>query len=229
MTSLTASSAVTTAPQRSRRPAALVLFALLVTSQVAIVVFSLWEPPFDGTIRFDEIAPISGAYWPMNVLLGGPGYALGTIAASVFLAVLGAGRGNTLALVSTTLHLLAGVVFALVITAEVLPFAWATGPSIVSEAQGRALFEAYNGNFDAFLPYILGSMAGVALGALMAVTGAAISGGLSWWVPAVTVALIVALFALPLGNPLGDALGYGQRALWIFIGRRGLRALVDRG
>lgn len=104
----------------------------------------------------------------MNVLLGGPAYALSAITGAAFLAVLGAGRGRAATLVGAVLHLIAGVVFALVITAEVLPFAWAADPSLIDQAQGRDLFDRYNDHLDAFLPYILGSMAVAALGALLA-------------------------------------------------------------
>ncbi|RYB91810.1 hypothetical protein EUA93_16890 [Nocardioides oleivorans] len=217
------------APDRSLVPAARVTFALLVLSQVAVVAFTLWEPPFDGEIRFDDIAPIRTAYWPMNVLLGGPAYAVGTVAATVFLAVLGAGRGVVLALVGCVLHLLGGLVFALVITAEALPFAWAADPTVVDQAQGRALFAAYDDHLDAFVPYVLGSMALVALGVLVAVVGAAVSGGLRWWVPALVLALVVAQFALPFDHPLVPALSLVQRAVWVYLGWAGLRAVTRRG
>lgn len=212
--------------QHHLRPAALTLFGLLVASQIAITVFAWWEPAFDGTIRYDDIAPISDAYWPMNALLGGPGYALGTITTTVFLAVLG--LGSRLNLLGCVLYLLAGVVFALVITAEVLPFAWAADTSIIGEQPGRELFAQYNEHFDAFLPYILGSMALTALGALLAVVGAARCGTLAWWVPALALLIVVALFALPLGSPLAVVVDLAQRALWIYIGLQGLRTLLDR-
>jgi hypothetical protein len=133
-----------------------------------------------------------------------------------------------MALVGAGVHLVGGIMFALVITAEVLPFVWAADPAIVGEAQGRALFDAYNDNSAAFLPYVIGSMAVVALGALLAMTGSAISGGLAWWVPAVTLALIVGVFALPPGHPFAAVVDLGVRVLWIYVGWRGLRALTDR-
>lgn len=213
---------------RSLLPAARATFALLVVSQVAVLVFLVWEPPFDGSIQYDDVAAISTSYWPMNVLLGGPAFALGAVALSVFLVVLGAGRGNALALTGTVLHLVGGVVFALVITAEVLPFAWAVDPEIAGEAEGRALFAAYNDRFDAFLPYILGSMAAVALGALVAVVGAAVSGSVGRWVPVAVVLVIVAVFLVPPGSGLTIVVDVVQRVLFVYLGWLGLARVTGR-
>ncbi|SED06732.1 hypothetical protein SAMN04489844_3601 [Nocardioides exalbidus] len=233
MTMIDAPPAPVRSPGPDLVPAARVAFALLVLSQVAVVAFTMWEPPFDGVIRYDDIAPLGSAYWPMNVLVGGPAYALGTVTATVFLAVLGAGRATGASMVASmvgcVLHLLGGLVFALVITAEVLPFAWAADPAVVGEQEGRALFAAYNDHFDAFLPYVLGSMAAVALGVLLAVVGAALSGGLRWWVPALVLALVVAQFAVPFHHPLVPALSLVQRVVWIGLGWAGLRRVARRG
>ncbi len=207
------------------RPAAHTLFALLVAAQIAIVIFSLWEPPFDGTIRYDDIAPISDSYWPMNLLLGGPAYAVHAVTASLFLVVLGSqGRRGVLTLAATVVHLLAGLVFALVITAEVLPFAWAADPSVMNETDGRALFALYNEQLDGFLPYVIVPMAVIALSALLALAGTT----LPRWVPVAALAIIAGLFALPLGNPFTVVADVAQRVLWIYIGWCGLRALLER-
>lgn len=210
-------------------PAARVAFALLVLSQVAVVAFTMWEPPFDGQMRFDDIASTGSSYWPMHVLLGGPAYAVGTVTATAFLVVLGAGRGGVVSLVGCVLHLLGGLLFALVITAEVLPFAWAADPAVVGEAQGRDVFAVYNDHLDAFAPYVLGAMALVALGALAAVVGAAVSREVRWWVPALVLALVVGQFALPFDHPLSEALTVVQRLVWVYLGWAGLRAVTRRG
>jgi hypothetical protein len=229
MTTLDAPALTAPTTSRSLLPAARTTFALLVLSQLAVVAFMLWEPPFDGQIRFDDIAPIHDSYWPMNVLLGGPAYALGAVTSTVLLALLSPGRGRVLTLVGSVLNLVGGLVFALVITAESLPFAWAADPALVQEEQGRALFAAYNDHFDAFLPYILGSMALVALGVLVAVVGAAASRAVRWWVPAVVLAMVVAQFTLPFDHALVPALSLAERAMWVYLGWCGLRAVLGRG
>lgn len=228
MTTLQAPPLPAAATSRSPAPAARTAFALLVLSQVAVVAFSWWEPPFDGRVHYDDIARVADTYWPMNVLVGGPAYALGTVTATVFLVVLGAGRGRVLSLVGSVAHLIGGLVFALVIVAESLPFAWAVDPAIVEEEQGRALFTAYDDHLDAFAPYVLGSMALVALGVLVAVVGASVSGGLRWWVPALVLAFVVAQFALPWDNPFVVALSLGQRVVWLYLGWAGLQAVLRR-
>jgi hypothetical protein len=206
------------------RPAALTLFVLLVLAQVGVVVFSLWEPAFDGKIRYAETVDLGGSYWPMNVLLGGPSYAVTFVAAAVFLAVLGA--GSRLALVGAVVLGVGGVVFALVITAEVLPFAWAADPDVVDPATGRELFAAFNDELDAFVPYVLGSMAAIAVGVLLAVIGATLVGGLPRWVLVVTIVLLVATFAAPMGSAAATGVGLLERVLWLVIGWCGLQKVL---
>lgn len=206
------------------RPAAITLFVLLALSQVGVVVFSLWEPAFDGEIHYAETVDLGGAYWPMNVLLGGPSYAVNLVAAAVFLAVLGA--GSRLTLVGAVLMGVGGVVFALVITAEVLPFVWAADPDVVDPATRRELFTAFNDELDAFVPYVLGSMAVVAVGVLLAVVGATLAGGLPRWVLAATVVLLVATFAAPMGSAAATGIGLLERVLWLLIGWLGLRKVL---
>ena len=201
--------------------AARVLFVLLVLSQVGIVVFTVWEPPFDGQIHFAETVELGGSYWPMNVLLGGPAYAVGFLASAVFLTILGG--GSRLALAGSVLLGLAGIVFALVITAEVLPFAWAADPDVVGSAAGRELFDAFNDELDRFLPYVLGSMAGIAVGALVAVIGATAAGGLPRWFLALVLLVLVASFAAPMGSGLAFGVALVERVMWVAIGWFGLQ------
>ncbi|MFI7040874.1 hypothetical protein ACIBI0_29680 [Microbispora rosea] len=49
---------------------------------------------------------LGGAYWPMNLYLGGPGYAVSWVAATVFIVLLARGRAGVLKLVGV---LLAGI------------------------------------------------------------------------------------------------------------------------
>lgn len=205
-------------------PAARLAFTLLVVSQVALVVFLAWEPPVDGTIRYEDVAGLEESWWPMNALLGGPAFALTFVTTSLFLVVLGVGRGLRLALAGATLHLLGGLVFSLVVTAEVLPFAWA-----LQEPDPAARVDALAEPFAGYLPWILLPMAVVALGALLALTGAALSGGLPWWVVGVAALLVVLVFALPPDLPGVVAVDLAQRALWVYVGWRGLRAVSGRG
>lgn len=207
------------------RRAAVALFALLIAAQLGIVVFSLWEPAFDGQIYYDATVDAGPALWPMNVLLGGPAYAVSFVVSAIFLAVLGG--GSRLAIGAAIALAVSGIVFALVITAEVLPFAWAADPAVAGETQGRALFAAFNDRLDAFIPYVAGSMAAVALATLVAVAAATRAGGLPRWVLGATVALAALSFALPLGGLAPQLASLAERALWAAIGWYGLRRLLD--
>lgn len=206
------------------RPAAIALFTLLVASQAGVVVFTLWEPPFDGQMDYASTVDLGGAYWPMNVLLGGPAYAVGFVASAIFLAVLG-GRSRV-ALAGALLLGVAGIVFALVITAEVLPFAWAADPDVVDPAAGVKLFAAFNDELDAFEPYLLGSMAAIALGGLLGVLGATLAGGLPRWVLALVVVVLVATFAAPSGSVVAFGVAFVERLMWLVIGWFGLRRVL---
>lgn len=206
-------------------PAARLAFALLVLSQLALVVFAWWKPPFDGSTSYDDVAGPGAAYWPMHVLLGGPAFALTAVTTTVFLLVLGTGRGRALTLVGATAQLLGGLVFALVVTAEVLPLAFAVQ---APEATGRAQVEALAEPLAGYGPYVLVPMLVVALGALLAITGAALSGGLPWWVLGVAVVVAALVFALPPDGALVPAVDLAQRALWVYVGWRGLRVASGR-
>ncbi|MGA4991449.1 hypothetical protein [Nonomuraea bangladeshensis] len=91
-----------------RRAALVGLFALLLISLVARSCFALWEPPFDGTVRYDGIRPLGGAYWPMNLYLGGPAYAVSWVATAIFLVLLARGRSGVLNLLGALLSASAG-------------------------------------------------------------------------------------------------------------------------
>ena len=83
---------------RSPAGAAGVLLALLVVALAGRLVFALWEPPFDGSVRYDDVRGLGGAYWPVNLFLGGPAYAVSFVATALSLVLLGRGRGAPWAL-----------------------------------------------------------------------------------------------------------------------------------
>jgi hypothetical protein len=187
-----------------------VLFALLVASLLGRLVFTLWEPPFDGTIRFDDVRELGDAYWPMNLYLGGPSYAVSFVATAVFLVLLGRGKGSLLTLVGGLLVGLGGLVFSLVITAEVLPFAYAADPGVLPEAEGRALTDTLNDQLDLLLPAILGTTAVIALGAVLGLVGVLLSRTTPRWFPLTALALALLSQLLPLAGPgsLPAVVGY---------------------
>ncbi|MEV1203295.1 hypothetical protein [Microbispora rosea] len=78
---------------------------------------------------------LGGTYWPMNLYLGGPGYAVSWVAATVFIVLLARGRAGVLNLVGVLLAGIGGILFALTITAEVLPFAYAADPAVLTSSQ----------------------------------------------------------------------------------------------
>ena len=210
-------------PAARRRSAALLL-TLLVLASVALVLFQWWEPPFTGRLDFDTTVGLGAAYWPMNVLLGGPAFAVTFVVAAIFLAVLGDLRWP--ALLASTGLALAGLLFALVINAEVLPFAWAADPATVDPDTGRAMFVDFNAALDGFGVYVLGSMLAIAAFVLAAVVWAAVVGGLPRWMVAVVAALLVAEFGLPLGQAGTVVLALVERIVWVLIGWFGYRRMV---
>lgn len=151
----------TAAPPTLWRTALRALYGLLLLSLAARVVFTLWEPPFDGSVHYDDI---TGAYWPMNLYLGGPAYLVSFLTMAVFVALLARGRTAPLTLAAATLVALGGTVFSLAITAEALPFAYAADRSLIGEPEGRALVDTYNANLDRLLPAIIGGTLAIALG-----------------------------------------------------------------
>ncbi|MET8861980.1 hypothetical protein ABZW11_03375 [Nonomuraea sp. NPDC004580] len=216
------------APQR----VALVgLFVLLLVSLAGRTGFAFWEPPFDGTVRYDDVRALGGAYWPMNLYLGGPGYAVSWVASAVFIVLLARGRAGVLNLVGALLAGIGGILFALTITAEVLPFAYAADPAVLPEAEGRQLFDVLNAHLDRLLPAIIGTQIAIALGVLLALIGTLISKTAPRRLSITGIAYVVVFVGLPTES-LGAvvvAVGYLlQVALVAAIGWFGLRAGLGR-
>ncbi|WP_157519147.1 hypothetical protein [Modestobacter sp. Leaf380] len=188
-----------------RRPPAalLVLFGLLVLSLVARLVFTLTEPPFDGSLRYDDLIAMDGAYWPLNLYLGGPGYLVSFVSTAVFLVLLGRGHGSALTLAGALLVGLGGTVFSLAITAEALPFAHAVDPTLFGEAEGRAWVSTLNGRLDLLAPAIVGSQVAIGVGGLVGLVGVLLSRTTPRWAPVAGIVGIVVSQVLPLA-----ALGY---------------------
>lgn len=219
-----ATSATRDHPWRTALPA---LYGLLLLSLVARAIFTAWEPPSDGVLRYDEIRAVGEAYWPMNLYVGGPGYLVTFVAAAVFLVLLGRGRTVVLNLVAAGLVGLGGTVFALVITAEALPFAYAADPTVLSEAEGRALFDVLNAHFDWLTPAIVGGMAVVAAGVLLALATGWFTRALPRWFAVSGVVYVVVLFAVPPGvlpRPVELTLYVVELGMWAGLGWFGLRS-----
>ncbi|MEU6024432.1 hypothetical protein [Micromonospora sp. NPDC047134] len=166
----------------------------------------------------------------MSLYLGGPAYAVSWIAAAVFIVRLAKGRAGVLNLIGAFLVGLGGVVFALAITAEVLPFAYAADPAVLAEPQGRALFEVLNDRLDWVIPAIIGSQLAIVVGMVLALVGALIARTMPR--PVVVAALVYAVIfvVLPLAE-FGRAvviIDYLlQVSLVAAIGWYGLRAAAD--
>lgn len=206
---------------RRRRPAVLVvLFVLLLVSLVARLVFTVTEPPFEGGLRYDDLAATDGAYWPLHLYLGGPGYAVSFLVTAVFLVLLGRGRGSALTLIGGLLVALAGLLFSLAITAEALPFALVTDSAAFGEAEGRVLVDAFNGQLDLLGPAIVGTQIAISLGGLLALVGVLLSRTTPRWMP-VTGLVVVVVSQLPQLGIVGYLL---QLVLLAGIGWAGLRA-----
>ncbi|GAB3159463.1 hypothetical protein [Microbispora hainanensis] len=210
-----------------RRVALLGLFVLLLVSLAGRTGFTFWEPPFDGTIRYDDVRASGGAYWPMNLYLGGPGYAVSWVAAAVFFVLLARGRAGVLNLVGALLTGIGGILFALTITAQVLPFAYAADPEVLPEAEGRQLFDVLNAHLGQLLPAIIGTQIAIALGALFALIGTLISKTMPRRLSIAGIAYVVVFVGLPTESlgAVAVAVGYLlQVALVATIGWFGLRA-----
>ena len=213
-----------------RRAALVALFVLLLVSLAGRTLFMLWEPPFDGAIHYDDVRELGAAYWPMNLYLGGPAYAVSWTAAAVFIVALARGRAGVLNLVGAFLAGLGAVVFALAITAEVLPFAYAADPAVLAEPEGRALFDTFNDQLDGLLPAILGSQLAIVLGMVLALVGILI--GRTMPRPLVIAALVYVVAFVLVPQDAGRAVVVVsylvQVALVAAIGWYGLRAATDR-
>ncbi|SDP12120.1 hypothetical protein SAMN05660199_03206 [Klenkia soli] len=210
-------------PTRLAPPrAAVLLLVLLLASLAGRVVFALWEGPFDGSIDWADAS--RPGFWWMNLYLGGPSYTVSFVAAAVFLVLLG--RSSALACLAGVLVGLGGIVFGAVITAEVLPFAFAVDPAVLPEVAGRELVEGLNGRLDLLLPTILGTTVVVAVGGLLGLVAtlrARTAPG--WFAPAAITAVVVSQLLPQVGLTV---VGYlVETAALAGIGWFGTRAAAD--
>lgn len=185
-------------PAPTRSTPIVLLFALLMIALVARTVFLLWEPPFEGTVDYDAIAPLGGAYWTMHLYLGGPAFAVTWVGFAVFVTFLARGRSAIATLAASVAIGLGGIVFALVVTAESLPFAFAADTTVFREDTGRAIFDALNGNLALLAPPILGSQFVIAGGVLIVLVVALVTRAMPRWFSIAGLAFLVAFVALPL-------------------------------
>lgn len=214
-------------PAGASRAPALLAFAVLVAAVIGRFAFTLWEPPFDGTIRYDDVAALGGAYWPMNLYLGGPAWALSFLVPAVFVALLGRGRSAPLTLAAAPVIACGGLVFALAITAETLPFAYAASAHVFPEATGRGIVDTLNGHFDWLLPAIIGASLAVGAGFLLALIGGLLARTLPRWFGIAGIAYIAVFVFSPLEQLVPEVAFAGQLlqyALLLGIAWFGLRA-----
>ena len=186
-------------PASPRRPAVIALFTLLLMALVARTGFLIWEPPFDGALHLDEIAPLGDAYWAMNLYVGGPAFAVSWVATAIFIVLLARGRTAGVTIAAGFLVGLAGILFALVVTAEVLPFVFAVG-----SPDAAALFDAFNAQLGMLLPAIFGSQIGVAVGVLVFLVVALFTRAVPRWF-AIAGLVYLVLFAVVPFEELGRA------------------------
>lgn len=214
-------------PSLYYRAALIVLFALLLLSLAARTFFMLWEPVFDGALHYDEIHELGAAYWPMNLYVGGPGYAVSWVAVAFFMVLLGRGRSAVLNLVGALLAGLGGIVFTLVITAEVLPFAYAADQTVMSELEGRALFDLLNDQLGLLIPTMVGTTIAIAVGTLLVFISALITGATPRWFAWCGVGYLVVFIVLPVEGQghLVTVIGYLLQVVLVSgLGWFGLRA-----
>lgn len=214
----------TLAPQRvrTRPPATLTtLFALLLVALVARLAFTIWEPPFDGGLRFDDIAAEGSAFWPAHLFVGGPGYLVSFVVSAVFFVRLG--RGGPLALAGGLLIGLGGTVFSLAIVAEALPYAWATNPAVVDPATGRDLVDTWNAALPTLFPAIIGAQLTIAVGALLALIATWRARTTPRWFPVAAIAYLLVSQVLPIPGPLVTVDYVVQLFVWGAVGWWGLR------
>lgn len=202
-----------------------IAFVTLLIALVARQVFALWEH-YDGSTDFDELRSFGTAYWPMNLFVFGPAFAIGFFAQGVLIWRLARERGRILTVLGASLVIVGGTLFALVGTAHALPYAWAADPGILEESLGRAVVDAFTRGGTAMLvPYIVGTQAVIALGALASSLGGWLSGTVPVWYLITTIVVVIAFFALPTApGDLGDALlSFVQLVLWGVLGWFGWR------
>lgn len=208
---------------RSPVPAVLItLFALLLAGLAARTAFSLVEPVFDGAVRLEDVRRLDGSYWPLNLYLGGPGYALSWVSAAALMSLLGRGRSSVVTVGGSVLAGVGGVVFALAITAEALPFAVAAE---LPDEQAQALVDTLNAHLDLVIPAIGGASAAIALGVLLVLAAAWTTGAAPRWFCALGLLYLLALATLPVPGRTGATVAYLlQVALVAGLGWFGLRA-----
>lgn len=212
-------------PASARRSAAVTLFALLVVALVARTVFLIWEPPFTGTIDLDAVQPLGDAYWTMNLYVGGPAFAVSWVASAIFIVLLARGRTAPVTLAAGVLVGLAGILFSLVITAEVLPFVFALGTDAPAE-----LFDAFNAQLALLIPAILGSQLGVAVGVLVFFVVALVTKAVPRWFSIAGLAYLVLFAVLPfdaLPREVSIASEVVQTAVIVGIGWFGMRSALS--
>ncbi|WP_144721357.1 hypothetical protein [Agrococcus jejuensis] len=223
---------VDVAARRSTSPhphalAAAVVLGLLAVALVARTAFLLWEPPFDGSMHYDAVAPLRGTYWGMHLLVGGPSFAITWVAVAILAARLARGRSAIVTIAASVVIAVGGILFALVVTAEALPFALAADPAVLSEADGRAAFDLLNAHLDVVAPGIVGSQAAVALGMLVLLVTSLVTRALPRWLAIAGLASLAVFAAVPfelLPRAATIASDLVQTLLVAGIGWCGLRA-----
>lgn len=138
------------------RAALIALFVVLLVALTARTIATTLEPPFDGSLSYDDVRLLGETYWPLNLYLNGPGYAVSWVATAIFLVLLARGRTAPVTVAAGFLAGTAGILFALVVTAEALPFALAlTDP----EPDARARFDMLNEGIHVLVPTIIATQA----------------------------------------------------------------------
>lgn len=120
-----------------------------------------------------------------------------------------------------------GLVFALAITAETLPFAYAASAHVFPEATGRGIVDTLNGHFDWLLPAIIGASLAVGVGFLLALIGGLLARALPRWFGIAGIAYIALFVFSPLEQLVPEVAFAGQLlryALLLGIAWFGLRA-----
>ena len=162
--------------------------------------FLIWEPPFTGTVEYDTIAPLGSASWAMRIYLSGPAFAVAWVAFAIFVTFLARRRSVIVTLAASVAIGLGGLVFALVTTAEALPFASAADSAVLPEASGRAAFDTLNSNLGMLTPPILGSQAVIAAGVLIVLIVALVTRMMPRWFSISSLVSLVVFLALPIGE-----------------------------
>lgn len=187
--------AATTRPHARRGVA--ILFVVLLMSLVGRLVFAAWEGPFDGALSYADVT--RAGYWPLHIHLAGPAYALSFVCTALMLVLLT--RASWPGIAAGLLVAGGGLVFALVITAEALPFVLATDPGTVPEVQGRAAVAELSTRLDLVGPTILGSSAVIAAGSVLGLVAVWIARTTPSWFPPTALVIAVVSQLAPLVAP----------------------------